>query len=57
MTTVTYKKASNPNISRFQNQVRGIATRIFTTEEEAREFAKSVEVISVHDKTGKKISF
>ena len=56
MTVITYKKASNPNISRFQNQVRGIATRIFKTEEEAREFAKTVEVISVHDKTGKRIS-
>ena len=56
MTVITYKKASNPNISRFQNQARGIASRIFKTEEEAREFAKTVEVISIHDKTGKRIS-
>ncbi len=56
MTVITYKKATNPNISRFQNQVRGKASRIFTSIEEAREFAKTVEVISVYDKTGKRIS-
>lgn len=56
MTTITYKKTSNPNISRFQNQVRNISSRIFASVEEAREFAKTVEVISVYDKTGKRIS-
>lgn len=56
MTVITYKKATNPNISRFQNQVRGKASRIFASVEEAREFAKTVEVISVYDKTGKRIS-
>lgn len=56
MTVITYKKASNPHISHFQNEVRGIASRIFKSIEEAREFAKTVEVISVYDKTGKRIS-
>ena len=56
MTTITYKKTSNPNISRFQNQARNISSRIFANIEEAREFAKTVEVINVYDKTGKRIS-
>ena len=56
MTTITYKKTSNPNISRFQNQARNIASRIFANVEEAREFAKTVEVINAYDKTGKRIS-
>lgn len=56
MTTITYKKTSNPNISRFQNQARNISSRIFASVEEAREFAKTVEVINVYDKTGKRIS-
>lgn len=56
MTTITYKKATNTNISRFQNQVRGKASRIFASIEEAREFAKTVEVINAYDKTGKRIS-
>ena len=55
MTVITYKKPSNPHISRYQNSVRGISTRIFANLEEAREFAKKVEVVNIFDRTGKKV--
>lgn len=55
--TVTYNRPNNPNVSKYQNEVRGIATKIIRGETEAKAFAKTVETIAVRNYIGKRVEF
>lgn len=53
---VTYKKECNPYIHHYQNSNRNIGTRIFANREEAKSFADNVEVLSIRNEVGQRIS-
>jgi len=55
MITVFYKRPHNYHKSTYQNAVRGIASKGFKTEEEARAFAETVETKSIYNNVGKRI--
>ena len=55
--SVTFKSPSSPFKSYYQNQRRNISIRIFSSFEAAKQFAKSVDVISIYDGVGRKVNF
>ena len=55
--TVYYKKNHDGKTTLYQNQKRNVASRIFTSKEEAKEFIKNVEVINIYNYMGNKITF
>ena len=55
MITVFYKRPHNYHKSTYQNAARGIASKAFKTEEQARAFANTVELDSIYNNVGKKI--
>jgi hypothetical protein len=54
---VFYRKNPNPHITYFQNENRWIGCKVFTSLEDAKAFAATVQVESVTDWTGKLVRF
>ena len=55
MFTVFFKRPHNYHKSTYQNAVRGIASKAFKTEDQARAFGKTVELDSIYNNVGKKM--
>jgi hypothetical protein len=56
MINVTYKRPYNPYRTYWQSQRRDIGIRSFKDVEAARAFAQTVDVVSVFNNVGKKIT-
>ena len=54
--TITYKTTWHGHHTHYANENRYARTRIFTDIEQAREFAKTIEVIKIHNYLGKAIT-
>jgi hypothetical protein len=55
--SVTYKTQHNQNKTLGQNFVRDVHFKCFETIEQAKDFARNVQVLSIIDKCGNKIKF
>jgi hypothetical protein len=53
---ITYKTAWHGHHTHYANENRYARTRIFSDLEEARAFAKTVEVIEINDRAGRVIT-
>lgn len=59
--SITYKRPHNPHHSHFQNQVRGLATRIVKGEDSLKDTLEELNkyghaIVSVYNNVGERVS-
>lgn len=57
LVTIVYAKEHNPHVTNFRNETRNTRSRIFTSLEEAKRFADTVEMLHAFDGIGKAVRF